>query len=310
MEEEIMVQEVIDEIRNIFILIKSTDGYYKLKTMPYGYDGYVVSHNDWKGVGIKVTEKIKDFVYNFENIRIKVNFFRSKSESFYMLELLTNQSFDCFNFSLICANFLNPGEDGEERNLLIEDPQQWVNKWSGLIGDKKTSQTIYPAIGELVVLKYLFSKDKSAKMTSFGSVDIETITANYEVKTTINRYNNSITIHSKYQLNKFGDKPLYLYFVRLEKSLTGVSLNSLIDSLKQMDYDVTSIVNKYENINSELKNECFRIDEIKEYEIDENFPKIVDSSFLDGKLPENIVGLEYTINLAGLPYNNIEIENK
>lgn len=302
-----MVQEVIDDIRNAFILIKSTDGYYELKTLPKEFPGYVVSNNGWKGVGIKVSEKIKDFVYNFENIKIIVNYFRNKSESFYMLELLTNQSFDYSNFSLICANFVNPGESGEERKILMENPQQWVDKWSGLIGDKKSNLSIYPAIGELVMLKHLYSKDKSTRMTSFGSIDIETNTANYEVKTTINRYNTSITVHSKYQLNKVDDKPLYLYFVRLEKSLTGVSLNSLLNSLKQLGYDISSIKSKYENINSELRNEHFRIDEVKEYEIDDDFPKIVDSSFVGGKVPENIVGLEYTINLIGLPCKIVDI---
>ena len=63
-----MTQEVIDDIRNAFILIKSTNGYYELKTLPKEYPGYVVSHNGWKGVGVKVSERIKDFVYNFENV--------------------------------------------------------------------------------------------------------------------------------------------------------------------------------------------------------------------------------------------------
>ena len=208
---------------------------------------------------------------------------------------------------MICSNFLNPGDLGEERALLISKPQQWVDKWSVLIGNKKSNQSIYPAIGELIILKYLYSKDKSAQMTSFGSVDIETNTSNYEVKTTINRYDTLITVHSKYQLNKVDGKPLFLYFVRLENSLTGLSFNSLINSLTQLGYDISSIKAKYENINSELKNQCFRIDEVKEYAIDDKFPKIVDSSFKNGKIPENIVGLEYTINLIGLPCNNIEI---
>src|SRR5262249_7708582 len=45
----------------------------------------------------------------------------------------------------------------------------------------------------------------------------------------------------------------------------------------------------------------FKIREERMYEVDTNFPRIVSSSFVSGKLPPGILSLQYQIELASEP---------
>ena len=296
-----------DEIRSVFNLING-DKFYIITALPDEYRGYVVSDSKYKGVGIEVDAKFIDFKYSFENIKLFVKEKSNNGRVFYMLELVTDQAFDIDKFSNLCIDFLEPGKNGERRQLIQNNPQTWVDDWKLLIGNKATESNIYPYLGELIVLKKLLEDGEDAKMTSQGSHDIETSNSNIEVKTTIMRYQSLIEIHSKYQLQKLNNNPLYLYFVRLEESTSGISINSIINDLKSLKYDVLDIVNKTNDLNSNIKDKCYKVDEVRKYLIDDNFPKITDDTFVDGKIPENISGLVYTVDLDGLSYENVKID--
>jgi hypothetical protein len=87
--------------------------------------------------------------------------------------------------------------------------------------------------------------------------------------------------------------------------MVGISINSILDELKDSNYDISKINVKIKEMNSEDLNKCYKINEIKEYLVDDNFPKITDDSFIDGKLPDNIPSIKYTVTLDGLNYNII-----
>lgn len=296
-----------DEIRSVFNLING-DKFYVLHSLPEGYEGYVVSDANYKGVGIEVDPKFKDFKYNFENIKLFVKEKATNGKLFFMLELVTDQAFDVDKFSNLCLDFLEPGLNGEKRKLIIENPQSWVDDWKSLIGNKATESNVYPYLGELIVLKKLLQDGEKPALTSQGSHDIETATSNIEVKTTIMRYQSLIQIHSKYQLQNLNNNPLYLYFVRLEESISGISLNSILSDLTNLGYDVVKIKSKIEELNSDVRNKCFKVDEVRRYLIDDTFPRITDDTFINGKIPENISGLVYNVDLDGLTYETIKID--
>ena len=44
---------------------------------------------------------------------------------------------------------------------------------------------------------------------------------------------------------------------------------------------------------------------MKSYEIDDKFPAITELSFKGDVMPDNIVRINYTINLSGLPCENL-----
>ncbi len=296
-----------DEIRSVFNLIEG-DKFYILTALPDEYRGYVVSDSNYKGVGIEIDQKYRDFKYSFENIKLFVKEKSNNGRQFYMLELVTNKAFDVDIFSNLCIDFLHPGQHGQKREIIKKNPQLWVNEWKLLIGNKATESNVYPYLGELIILKHLLVNGQEPSMTSQGSHDIETPNSNIEVKTTIMRYQSLIEIHSKYQLNRLNNNPLYLYFVRLEESTNGVSINSIINDLKELKYDIREIMNKVDTMNSNVREQGYKIDEIRKYLIDDGFPKITDDTFVGGKIPDNISALTYTVDLNGLPYENIKID--
>ena len=61
-------------------------------------------------------------------------------------------------------------------------------------------------------------------------------------------------------------------------------------------------------MNSNIKDKFYKVDEVRKYLIDDNFPKITDDTFVDGKIPDNISGLVYTVDLDGLSYENVKID--
>jgi hypothetical protein len=42
-----------------------------------------------------------------------------------------------------------------------------------------------------------------------------------------------------------------------------------------------------------------------QYVVDENFPKVIEQSFVDGVLPKGIIDISYTVNLSGLEAVNL-----
>lgn len=296
-----------DEIRSVFNIIDG-DKFYILTALPEKYIGYVVSDSSCKGVGLEIDSKFKDFKFNFENIKLFVKEKSTNGRVFYMLELVTDQAFDIDKFSNLCIDFLDPGINGEKRIQIQDNPQTWIDEWKLLIGNKASDLEIYSYLGELIVLKKLLSDGKDATLTSQGSHDIETSNSNVEVKTTIMRYQSLIQIHSKYQLQRLNNNPLYLYFVRLEQSEYGVSINSILNDLKELNYDTSNIKHKIDELNSNVRDKYYKIDEVRKYLIDDKFPKITDDNFIDGKIPDNISGIVYTVDLDGLFYENVKID--
>lgn len=296
-----------DELRNVFKLITDKNVTYKLLLCDENYPAYYIVDNAYKGVGIEVDEKLKDFKYFFENITITVNErYVEGGISKYFIQLVSNKINDTDEFFYICLKFIEPGIDGYNRKQILNNPQDWIDKWKILFGNRTGDDRIYPFIGELIALKDLLLKGQKAVLTDQGSHDIETLAANYEVKTTTMRYDSLIEIHSKNQLASLNGNPLYLYFVRLEKSISGVSINSLVRELENLNYEINDINSRLTGFNSELLDRCYKIDEVRLYSVNETFPKIVDSSFKEEKMPEGIYSLRYTVDLCDLDYERIE----
>ena len=297
-------EKLRDEIRSLFLLKDYNYDIYLLLN-PKDYPCYFISKDNWKGVGIPISSKFENFVYKFENIKLVVNYEKIGNKEMYLLELLTDKDFDVYNFSLICVSFLLPGENGELRREIENNPQTWVDSWKELIGNKASEERAYPLLGELVVLKKLLDNNENAIMTNQGSIDIETNEACYEIKSTIIRGVSQIEIHSKEQLKPIKNKPLYLYFVRFEESIDGISIDSIYQELINRNYNMKLIDSKIGDMNTLSRKKTYKINEIRKYLVNEDFPRIIDESFKDGKIPSNIEGIKYTINLSGIDYKVI-----
>lgn len=296
-----------DEIRNLIKLIDEKNETFACIFSEQNYDSYYITDGLMKGVGFEISEKHRDFKYSFENIILKVDERTNKNhEKKYFIELLSERMYNEDEFLFICMKFLEAGANGENRKMILNNPQDWVNKWTKLLGNKSADERVYPYIGELLVLRHLLTEGKTAYLTTQGSHDIETENENYEVKTTMMRYDSIIEVHSQNQFASLNGNPLYLYFVRLENSFRGVSINSLIKELENLGYNVEDIIELTKDLNSILKSKCYKILEISEYRIDDDFPKITNESFVNNQLPSNVIGIKYTIDLSGLSKKSIE----
>ena len=193
---------------------------------------------------------------------------------------------------------------------MISNPEDWWNKWKSLLGNRDTEKEAYSIIGELLTLEYLLKKGINAKWQGAegGTQDIQTDKCNYEVKSTTARYGYEVTISSIYQLrNKGAD--LKLVFCRFEKAAIGTDINTVIQRLVSLGYSELLLEKAMEANGLEkgctARSKKYRIIEMKSYNVDDSFPVITELSFKGDVIPKNIIRINYTVNLSGLPCENL-----
>ena len=298
---------IIEEIKSHFASL--TDGLRELKTVQ-GYPTYSLRFNGEFGVAIEYDFE-KDICEESTNAMISTRKVALANGEQKKLLLLTCYDEEFRNeFALWSEAFVAPGENGNARNLLLSAPLAWWDKWIGLLGDRKGRKECYSYIAEMIILHKLFTKDKSAYWAAQdkGSHDIECDSASYEIKSTIKKSALIVTISSQHQLSC--EKPLYLTFVRMEKSKEGVSLNDMEEELIKIGYDKDKIERQLNGFGfargARIREEKFKVLEIRKYKVDESFPKITKDSFVNGIFPESITNLIYSIDLANIPYKSMD----
>lgn len=302
-----LIKNTRNEIDNIFAL-KSSNGAYKIKTISSEFPAWVFTSNDEYGVffdydGDSINESFSKVTIRNDQLII------GESEKHNVL-LLT-----CFDktyrkeFSFLCEEFISPGENGENRYQLLRQPLNWWRKWKELMGNAQGNKMVYDVVGELSALLKLFDLGEKPYWSAVGlSIhDIEAQSASYEIKSSIIKDRSVIHISNQFQLQS--GIPLFLIFTRLEKSLSGDSIDDLMDKIKSYDPGNIQLYEEY------LKNKGFvqgnhsrkikySVLERRKYIIDDDFPKITEEMFKDNKYPSNITHLEYDVNLDGIKYIN------
>lgn len=236
----------------------------------------------------------EEFLAKLEGVTVKKEFIDGQRH-------LTLTASKCSSmFQKVAIDFLDYFVNNEDKR---SNPQEWVDCWEELIGNKISKERIYDVYGELLVLRKLLEKGYDAKLTNKGTIDIETPDTLFEVKTTLKKHGESITINSEFQLEKLDDRKIYLEYVKLEESEQGESINSLIRSLEMLGYNIENIKIRCMDISTKYRIQKYKELEIREYLVDENFPKVTKESFVDGKLPVGISKLTYEVDLTGINYN-------
>ena len=76
-----------------------------------------------------------------------------------------------------------------------------------------------------------------------------------------------------------------------------------------MGYDVAAINEALEKkgfgVGKSDRNKTFILHSMYQYVVDENFPKVIEQSFVDGVLPKGIIDISYTVDLSGLEAVNL-----
>ncbi len=228
-----------------------------------------------------------------------------------VIMLMTSNNVSREEFASICAQFCEYGENDVNRNSVVNDPLNWWNKWKMLLGNKIFEKPVYDVLGELLVYEKVLEFDENALWSAekYGIVDITSNKGNYEVKSTISRYYNKVTISSHHQLSAVEN--LFLVLCIFEPDgVNPVSINDVLNRMSISKEKKEALEHKLAGYGYERgvasRNKKFTLIEMKKYVVDENFPKITLQSFVDGKLPVGVLKISYEISLDGLNYTSME----
>lgn len=297
--------DLLFDIRKLFAEVNKNSAI-PILALNAKYPAWAVKYDDWYGVGIPMRQFVP-ISEKFSNVKLMSKVLKFGDKETTLLLLTSTIESLRYEFATVCAQFIDPGVNGEERNALLNDPVFWFEKWKLLMGNSVRNKTAYSILGEMLVYKSLLKRGIPAKWSgiSQGTHDIESDTCNYEVKSTVQRYSLEVTINSQFQMNdSYCD--LKLIFCRLESSLNGISISDTVLDLKDLGVNVEEI-NKYlethdfEEGNS-ARLEKFNVLEMREYKVNEHFPAITSKSFVDTKIPERIIQITYIVDLSGIEY--------
>ena len=296
---------LISEIRAGFANLPAF-GMLPLATLPKDFPGYVLRDANGYGVAIEISKNESLISEHFANAHYHTSTYSIGNEVKNFLVLQCYREDLRIEFASLCAQFLDPGVNGISRHDLLDNPIAWWNNWRDLLGNKINEKTVYSIIAEMYTLNHIIKVDSTAKWSSNGDSthDIECQNMSIEVKSTINKYASKMTASGQFQLNS--RKPLFIYFVRLEPSSTGYSINSLIKELRNNGYDEDTLeqmlLNRGYEKGSSSRDLKYEILEERKYFVDDEFPKIIDKSFKNDIFPKGIVHIEYTIDLDSIQY--------
>src|SRR5690554_2139096 len=297
-----MKQKTLKEITNSF--------YSKAIGLRKMEDFYIYKNSDYFGVGL-VNENNVEVNESFSNVVLKTEKLRIDSRDINLITLMSNLSTHRNEFASFCMHFVENDNKGTRR-LILNNPLDWWNKWKELIGNKLHNPKPYDLVAELFAINQLIDDNLEIEWTGpiGSSIDITTKESYFEVKSSLVRYENEITISSQYQL--FDDeKPIYLLYFKLERLDGGESIDSILDKIKiklgsnnpiYLDIE-KKIEQKGYKKHSSIRRVEYIIHEIRKYTIDDNFPRITKESFKDGKIPHNIKKIYYVVNLDNIDYN-------
>lgn len=209
-------------------------------------------------------------------------------------------------FSTLCAEFVNPGKDGTVRRQVEEEPELWWAQWKELLGNKNVDERVYDTLGELIVLRYLFTQGKRPAWNgpTGATYDIDCGKEFFEVKSTIKRSAREITLSNSFQLAPPEGKALSIVLCQMERSTEGESINSVVSDLVHAGFNEKQLETYLKKlglgIGKSARNRNYIVHAIIQYPVNEDFPAITDMSFKDGLLPPHVKSITYTVSLDGL----------
>ena len=303
------MNELRSEIEKRFAL-QSDYSAYKLQQLDAYYPAWVIrSANGEYGVAVEydgdaISERFSGATIESRSLSINTDITKN------YLTLSCQNKHLRKQFSVLCEEFLDPGESGEKRRSLLDDPLEWWKEWKELLGNKQSEDLIYDIGGKLMALLKLCQEGRTDAYWTASRMkthDIELEDMSYEIKSSVKKEVATIHVSSQFQLKS--EKPLYLIFTRLEESETGKSIDDLLVEISGYQYQNASDYNRYlesRNLNTgnHGRKRRFIILERRRYTVDDAFPLIREELFKAGRLPDGITHLEYDVNLDGIPYEN------
>lgn len=302
------MKELIQEIKEHFAT--GINGLRKIVSLPEEFCAYSYRNTGIYGLAIEFPDEVEINEAANEVIFSTQTLLKESGEQKFLLLTCLDEEYRN-EFAELSYSFVEPGENGEKREVLLKNPIAWWNRWTELLGDRKSKKGSYDVLAELIALDYLYQQDKTIRWSASeaGTHDIESDSQSYEIKSTTKKSESHITISSRFQLESANK--LELFFFRLECSQSGLSINDVVESLERHGYDRNLIESQLEAKGFVKGRSTRRIKytilEVRRFDVDEKFPKIVEKSFKDDVFPKNIIKILYTIDLEGIDYTSLNI---
>ena len=180
---------------------------------------------------------------------------------------------------------------------------------SGVINAITDTNDKYIKFG-ITTKKYTTKEDKNVSWGASEKTthDFEMLEKSVEVKSTTNKTNTLISVNSSYQLS--GSKPVFIYFVRLEKVKFKNSINSCVEKIVSLGIPRDALEAELSKLGYpkgvKERDDSFDLLEIRSYVVEEsNFPKI-DLNDLNNLIGvKNIVAYKFELDLSNVPYKKI-----
>lgn len=300
---------LLEEIRTNFANIHHLGGMLNIEALDSVHPAWVFREDAVFGVAVKIHES-QLVSEKFAGARLVTVDRVIHGEKYHLLRLECDMQSMRNEFAVVCAQMVTPGESGELRQALLANPLEWWGAWCQLLGNVVVSRNSYSVLGELLALERLeiIGEKPYWKGPSDGRVDIETSKANYEIKSTISRYNSVVNVAGQFQFAATKEKKLYLVHQRFEPTTDGDSLDIVVDRLVSNGVKkekIELLLSRYGlEEGCSARTEMFELIQSRRYEINQKFPKLTLENFIGGVLPVGIVKIEYQIDLAGLENEN------
>lgn len=241
------------------------------------------------------------FNETFVGISLSTNVLNVNDSSFKVLYLFMNDTGDLKKFSFIGAEFI----DINNRSSLLSNPYVWVDTWKEMFGDSKKKYMITDVLAELTVLKYLFSKDKSARWQGpkDGTHDIVLDGRVVEVKSTTHKTNSYVSINSRFQINPSLNEELF--FVRLEPKPYSSSIDILVEELSMLGYPLDELEELLKEMGYRKGNRTRKISynvlSMVSYNVcEDTFPCISLDDLNEYTKSKNIIGFKLILDLSAI----------
>ena len=301
--------ELKEEIQALFA-DSDIDAAYKITALPFDNPAWVVRFLD--GFGVAVPYDGKEIREEFANASL-YDTVLDVPEPKRCLLLISSIEASRNEFATFCADFVQPGDNGSLRQKLIDNPTAWWTGWKVLIGNSIMEKKPYAVLGELIMYEYLLRNERRVKWEgpSSASHDLICLDTEYEVKSTLSRYDRIIHVTGQFQLQKTAKK-LFIYFCRFEKNVNGMNINDMVDKLVNVHGESREELNgKLRKIGysagSSAREERYQLHEVMRYAVDENFPRIVPEMFKNEALPTGIKQLSYDVDLSVVSGTSVHV---
>lgn len=285
---------------------------YRINNVSEEYPAWVIRFwDDRFGVAVPYSGPIIN--ENFANASLyseKYNFGGTDIDCLFLTSSLEKSRNE---FAVFCRDFVYEGTEGKHRKALTDNPIIWWEHWKLLIGNSILEKRPYAVLGELVMYDYLLDMGYEARWEGpkLSSHDLVCPNVEFEVKSTLSRYDKTIHISGQFQL-KNAAKRLVLYFCRFEKNINGICINDMVERLANKQGESIDELNGKLNLlgygkGSSARKEKYIINEVMQYAVDDKFPRIIPEMFKTGALPVGIKQLSYDVDLSLLDGDSINI---